>query len=420
LTGGQLASGSDDGTVKLWDVNTGELVTVMLASARGVWASLLSDGKVLRADNGSLLRTGTLLAEGKYPIQEQETDKDGKPTGKVLDKEGDYSSHQWQYLPAPSSSAAPLTLGLEQQALAFASGSSGIFTLKLTNTSDQPIHRPRIVETSSEDGSIKVIPAEYLLTYPPTEAIYSSTSLISPGSTIQLAARLLATTPQPAKSGEYQIPITVEVSGGETKAVMLTAKLQTPDVQVTSSDFSSENNTLNISLENQGTAALPKTDFYLRDANDQPLDLPRQVLDSIVPQATASIAFTLPKGFDLAQKLQLEIRPMQPPLYTQWRMPLEINAMSPVLQAVLTATALLLLSFTIFYFRRYRHPLVLELGETPQALLRLPPEQLPEARTRLTQTRRLDKVLSDAAVSPQTLQTAIGFHQLPQPKKPQC
>jgi hypothetical protein len=265
--------------------------------------------------------------------------------------------------------------------------------------------------SEDKDGSIKVIPADYLPTYPQTEAIYSSTSLIPPGATIQLAARLLATSPQPTKSGEYQVPITVEVSGGETKTVMLTANLQTPDVQVTSSDFSSENNTLNISLENQGTAALPKTDFYLTDPAGK-LDLPRQSLESIVPQATASIAFSLPKGFDLAQQLQLEILPMQPPLYTQWRMPLEINAMSPVLQAVLTATALLLLSFTIFYFRRYRHPLVLELGETPQALLRLPPEQLPEARTRLTQTRRLDKVLSDAAVSPQTLQTALGFHQL--------
>jgi WD40 repeat protein len=416
--GGQLASGSDDGTVKLWDASTGHLADVLLAGARGIWASLFADGKVLRADEGSLLRSGTLLAEGKYPFQEKETDKDYKPTGKVLDKQGDYSSYRWQYLSAPTSSTASLSVALEKPSMAFPSNTAAQVVVKLTmtNSSDQPIHRPRILPTSSEDGSIQVIPADYLPSYPQTEAIYSSTSLIPPGATIRLAARLLATTPQPAKSGDYQIPITVEVSGGETKTVMLTATLQTPDVQVTSSDFSSENHTLNISLENQGTAPLPKTDLYLHDP-DGKLELPRQVLDGIAPQAAASVAFTLPDTFDLGQALQLELRPMQPPLYTQWRLPLEINALSPLLQALLAAATLMLLSLTLFYYRRYRHPLVLELGETPQALLRLPPEQLPEARIRLSQTRRLDKVLSDAAVSPQTLQTAIGFQQLPPTEK---
>ena len=417
--GGQLASGSSDGTVKLWDANTGHLANVLLAGARGIWANLFADGKVLRADEGSLLRTGTVLAEGKYPFKEQETGKDGEPTGKVLDKQGDYNSYRWQYLPAPVSSTASLTLALELPTVAVPSDKGPLVTLKLTNSSDQPIHRPRILETGSEDGSIKVIPADYLPTFPQTEAIYSSTSLIPPGATIRLAARLLASTPQPVKSGEYPVPITVEVSGGASKTLMLTATLQTPDVQVTSSDFSRDNNTLNISLKNEGTAALPKTDFYLRDEHDQPLNLPRQVLDSLAPQAAASIAFTLPEGLDTNQALTLELRPMRPPLYTQWRLPVAVNVMPIHQQLLLAAATLMLLGFTVFYFRRYRHPLVLELSTQPQALQRLPLEQLAEAQQRLQQTGRFSTVLDSAEVSHDTFQHALDFQQASAEQKAQ-
>ena len=184
---------------------------------------------------------------------------------------------------------------------------------------------------------------------------------------------------------------------------------------MTGSDFSSDSNTLSIRLKNAGQAALPTAHFYLVDEEDKSFQSPRQVLQSIPVQAEAlPLAFTLPDGISREQRdrLKLEVRPMRPPLYTQWLLPLEIKAMPAHLQALLALASLALLGFTIFYFRRYRHPLVLELSEQPQALLRLPFEQLPEAQQRLTQTRRLDKILSDAAVSPQTLQAAISFQQL--------
>ncbi|MEZ5477025.1 MAG: hypothetical protein R3E95_05925 [Thiolinea sp.] len=75
------------------------------------------------------------------------------------------------------------------------------------------------------------------------------------------------------------------------------------------------------------------------------------------------------------------------------------------------ALLLILSGIGIFYFRRYRHPLVLELGANPPALLHLPLEQLPEARQRLQQTRRLNTVIDNAEVSPTTLEQAIVFRQ---------
>lgn len=70
---------------------------------------------------------------------------------------------------------------------------------------------------------------------------------------------------------------------------------------------------------------------------------------------------------------------------------------------------LLLTLLALFYLRRYRHPLVVQLSETPAQLLQLPPEQLAEAKTRLTQTRRLAKILSEAEVTSKTLAQGISF-----------
>lgn len=88
------------------------------------------------------------------------------------------------------------------------------------------------------------------------------------------------------------------------------------------------------------------------------------------------------------------------------------NVPNILLNVTLLATPVALLSsFGIFYFRRYRHPLVLELGAHPENLLQQPLETLPEAQRRLSQTQRLNSVLEYNSVSPQRLQTAVTFNQ---------
>jgi hypothetical protein len=75
----------------------------------------------------------------------------------------------------------------------------------------------------------------------------------------------------------------------------------------------------------------------------------------------------------------------------------------------LLAPLLLLPLVALFYLRRYRHPLVLQLSRNPALLLHLLPEQLQEAHTRLEQTRRLDTVLSQTEVTHNTLGKSIAF-----------
>lgn len=405
--------------IKLWDTKQGKLTSILLAGTRDLWAIISSNGVVRCADDGNLLRRYTSLINSKQTVKFYPK-KDGTTMTQIIGEQLVNNTYFWQELSAPSSSTVTLEIVLEQNGVDLYAGRNEkeevkitTFSVKLTNTGRQSIYRPRILQTTDTYGILQIIPNEPQLTYPQAEAIYSSTSLILPGQTIRLAARIIPTTDKPAKSGEYILPIKVEVSSGASKQVDLRVNLKTPDVAVTGSDFSNDTNTLSIQLKNQGTADLPKTDFYLIDPQGE-LDLPRQSLETIRAQTDAPpLAFTLPKDISREQRdrLQLEIRPMRPPLYTNWYISLDINAMPAHLQILLALASLGLLGFTAFYFRRYRHPLVLELGAQPQALHRLPLEQLPEAHQRLHQTGRLNTVLDTAEVSHDTLKHALDFQQ---------
>jgi hypothetical protein len=95
----------------------------------------------------------------------------------------------------------------------------------------------------------------------------------------------------------------------------------------------------------------------------------------------------------------------------------EIETASYVLFWLLSPLVLLTL-VPIYYVRRYRHPLVLQLSGDPALLLHLLPEQLQEAKTRLEQTGWLDTVLSQAGVTRKTLDESVAFfgHTTPEAK----
>jgi len=76
---------------------------------------------------------------------------------------------------------------------------------------------------------------------------------------------------------------------------------------------------------------------------------------------------------------------------------------------LLLIVLLLLVAIAIFYLRRYRHPLLLQLSADPQAIYHLVPEQLAEAQRRLLQTGRLRQLLANAEIGKATLSDAIAF-----------
>ncbi len=73
-------------------------------------------------------------------------------------------------------------------------------------------------------------------------------------------------------------------------------------------------------------------------------------------------------------------------------------------------TILILLTLlSLWFLRRYRHPLVVSISANPALLFEQPPAQLKQARTRLKQTNRLDTVLSNNHITGKILDTAIAF-----------
>ncbi|MBU0655912.1 MAG: AAA family ATPase [Gammaproteobacteria bacterium] len=419
--GGQLVGGSSDGTVKLWDKTSRqkeEATRVLLAGNRGLWMTVDAAGQVEVADDGSLLRKGILLDKGEINIKVKRTDYSAKePVDKLVNEQVSYTITRWEYLSTLRNNNTSWFVQPEQNTLNMSVGKANLFTLILSNTGTEPVHHPQIVTNIISADGLQIIPAEPQPTFPQTEAIFSRSSLIPSGGSIRLAARVITSGSSPPSSGTYALPVTVK-AGGQTKQVTLTVNVKTPNLSVTGSDFSSDSNTLSIRLKNEGLAELPKSHFYLVDEEGKTLQSPLQALQSIPAQTDAlPLAFTLPDGISREQRdrLKLEVRPMRPPLYTQWLIPLEINAMPAHLQILLALASLVLLGFTIFYFRRYRHPLVLELGAHPENLLQQPLETLPEAQHRLSQTQRLNSVLEYNSVTRQRLQTAITFNQaLPQ------
>lgn len=79
---------------------------------------------------------------------------------------------------------------------------------------------------------------------------------------------------------------------------------------------------------------------------------------------------------------------------------------------------MIMLLFFLAYIRlRYfKHPLVIQLSEHPEALLSFPVQQLGEIRKLLLVTQRLDMVLNVNQISPLTFRTAARFSRL-KPKK---
>lgn len=78
---------------------------------------------------------------------------------------------------------------------------------------------------------------------------------------------------------------------------------------------------------------------------------------------------------------------------------------------ILILLAFFILISLVFYVRIYKHPLVLQLSNYPENLLKLPLQQLPEAKKLLNITWRLNTVLARCNISSTTFNQAVLFLQ---------
>jgi hypothetical protein len=197
------------------------------------------------------------------------------------------------------------------------------------------------------------------------------------------------------ESSPRLLELTVVSASGTAVKQTIQVNVQSPRLVWQTARLEADRRTLKIGLRNTGAAALGKFTLELHAEGIKEW-LSQQIIPDLMPETSHEVAAVLPDNIDLKpQTLSLKGRTQALPLFS-WDLPApEIDKASHVMFWLL-APLLPLTLVSLFYLRRYRHPLVLQLSGDPVSLLHLLPEQIQEALTRLVQTRRLDTVLSRA------------------------
>ena len=387
-----LATGSRDGTVKLWDVQSqGELQT-LLGGNSGNWIRVDRRQRVFRGDDGTLLK-------------KRATQQDN-----------------WQPVPVTDASGQEaFSVAVFPESMTIQPGESPEVRVQVENTGTAPAYWLHLQPSTSDDGAIRLIPPNRLFTGKgPQEWKHARIARLEPGEVATLDARIVVNMTLPAaflESSTRPLVLTVVSASGTEVKQTIQVNVQSPRLAWQTAQLDADGKTLKIGLRNTGTVALRDftLELYARGI-EKPLS--QQIIPELMPETSREVAAVLPDGIDLkSQPLRLQGRTRALPLFSWDLTAPEIETASHVLFWLL-APLLPLTLVSLFYLRRYRHPLVLQLSGDPALLLHLLPEQLQEALTRLVQTRRLDTVLSRAEVTRRTLDESIAFfgHTTPEAK----
>jgi AAA domain len=291
-------------------------------------------------------------------------------------------------------------------------GESPELRVRVENTGTSPAYWLHLKPSTSEDGAIRLIPPNPLISGKGLQAEkHARIARLDPGEVATLDARVVVTMKVPAEfleSSLRRLVLTVMSGNGAEVKQTIQVNVRSPRLIWQTAQLEADRRTLKIGLRNTGTTALRDFILELR-ARDIEQALSQQIIPELMPEASREVAAVLPDSIDLkSQRLNLQGRTRALPLFS-WDLPApKIETASRVMFWLL-APLLPLTLVALFYLRRYRHPLVLQLSDDPVSLLHLLPEQLQEAHRRLEQTSRLDTVLSKAEVTRRTLDESITF-----------
>ena len=380
-----LASGSDDGSVTLWDVQAQSESHMLIAGHGSNWVSVDSQQRVFRGDDGTFLQKGAT-------------------------KQGN-----WQPVPvADMSLPDDFSISVLPESIKIQPGESTAVHIQVTNNGPHPAYWLHVKPSLSDDAVVRLDPPDRLFNrngkgqQPWRPARIAKLEV---GETATLHARVTVNLKLPAefiKPGERPLVFTVVSANGTQVSQAININVQSPQLAWRTAELDRDGKTLKISLQNPGTVALQNFSLNLyADGVDEPLT--QQTITELAPTAMTEIAVALPASLDLdSQPLTLQGRTPKLPIF-RWALKAPEIERGSWLGVWLLAPVLLLTVPTLFYLRRFHHPLVVQLSEEPALILQLQPDQLTQARTRLEQTRRLETVLSNAQVTRKTLDEGITF-----------
>ncbi|MBU0967647.1 MAG: hypothetical protein KKA54_14850 [Proteobacteria bacterium] len=386
-----IISGSGDNTVKLWDVKNRKLADTFIAGQNGNWLSIDSRNQIFRGDDGTLLR-------------------------KRKSKNND-----WQPIPVTDMSARDaLSVSVLPEFPAVQSGKSIKVEIRIANTGEQPAYQLHLKPALSSDHTLRLDPPDRQFNGKgKQEWLPARIARLEKGETASIFARISPNLKLPShliQPGVRELVLTVCSANGTEVQQKIQVDLQTPYLEWQKARLEEDGRTLKADLRNSGTLDLQDFTVYLHLNQDNEYVLSsleyvpiKQQISRLAPGETTELPFIVPKKLAIKKELfALRGSTSQLPIFSWDLAAPQIERASRFLTWLLLPI-LVLIMVGLFYLKRYRHPLVVKLSSEPIALLHLPVEQLPEARKRLQQTGRLDKILSEAEVTDKTMAGAVSF-----------
>ncbi len=374
--GKTLASGSSDNTVRVWEVATGNLLWIFAGGQRGVWLSCQSSGKCWRYDDGRLL-------------------KKRQPDGTLSPI-------------LPPQETGQLEVTLDRDTLAVPEGVPTELTVTLHNQGPGRVYWVDIVHEIVRDKNNQ----SPLIFYSP-----ETTGILAPNETVTIPVKVsaLADYARP-QGGTYPLNLLITQAYGKPIKKTVQVTTQTPSLKLKMAVVQREASfqqsmTLLVSLQNVGQQALTEAVFSGK-IGETPLD--EVIRNSVSAGGPFNVSFALPKILKLNKETRLNFtaKTRGYPLH-EWTFPNQSLTFPPppwYLYGV-PLTLILILMGLIYYWRVFRHPLVLAVSQSPAHLYDIPLEELPQARRWLQWAGRWQTVLSHQQIPLIQWEDSIRFYQ---------
>ncbi len=196
------------------------------------------------------------------------------------------------------------------------------------------------------------------------------------------------------KAFTKDINLTFITANGVYETKKIKVNFKTPKMEVKKAKYDSKNKSLIVEILNSGSEAINNLDIKIGKET--------QKIDNLEANGTVS------KSFILSQEPKEVNITISKPFY-EWNLQTKVTPQSMLVYYIVLVILILSLLIAIYYFRRYRNPLVVRLSNSPQDIFNLAPSAFPEVKEKLEKVDRLDSVLMEAKIKKQVFLDVMRF-----------
>ncbi|CAA6804629.1 MAG: High-affnity carbon uptake protein Hat/HatR [uncultured Sulfurovum sp.] len=420
--GKTIVSGSDDKSIKIWDRSTGELERSLTGHDSLVLSVAISrDGKTVvsgsydksikiwDSNKTSALKSLIGVQRGNWLVKNhEEANFTRGDDGTLLLAKKTFKAVQAQWY-VTQKSVDDINLSMEKRHLKFNNNEKAKLVLQLKNL-DQNIS---VLSLKGESKHLLVIPKRV--------------GVLKASETRDVALDVFAKVSRddPKFIENEELNLTCTTPKGQVFNLTVFVSIDFSTLKVESAVLSKDEKTFSVKVRNVGNKALAKAKVKL----EAPFSAASQDLENLEVDGNKTFLFSVPPDvnisinekslFKFSVSIANEKEILRNPAGTKiapayvWHfdnghVTISLDKLAWYIYALWVLTGLVVLGL-IFYFRRYRNTLVLQLQNNPKSLLTLSPILLSEAKEKLLKINELESVLKTLDIKPKTFDQALAF-----------